>query len=209
MPIARTLKRLESWTSTAFLVAGALFLVALGLTVQELSTAAQAVSPFIAIGAFVATFVALFGMYSRLPGPNSTFAIAGVFTAALAVISVLSQLVYVVGSHLLLGTALQGRNSPPAATVLFLVILVSFGLSFLFYGIASLRNGDTPGMIGGLMLVIVLVWPGYAVLEQVLGLIDFNPIAIFFLVAFALLAIGHLLRTESVGPAQAEQKTFS
>lgn len=200
---------LAKWTPTAFLAAGVLFLLGLGLTVQEMSSIANTLSPFVAVAAFIATFIGLFGLYTWLAETDSRLPLAGLLLAALALLSVLVLLVYVVGSNLLLGTPLQGEGVPAGINILFLLTPVSAGLSFLVYGVASLLTSTPSQVVGVLMMVPVLAWPGYVVVEQVLGVVDLNPIAVFVVVAVTLLVIGYLLRTEATRTEHTAPSTAS
>lgn len=188
-------KSLEGQAATAFLVAGVLFPVGLVLTVQDASSILDTVSPFLAVGALVATFVGLFGMYPRLAEPAPKTALAGVLSATVALLAIVTLLVSVVGSALLFGTSLQGEVG--IAPVMFLLTLVTAGLSFLLFGVAGLRTGVPSRVVGALMLVPAVAWPGYMAVDRLLpGDIRFLPIAVFAVVALALLGVGYRLWTE-------------
>jgi hypothetical protein len=185
---------LEKGAAPAFIIAGVAFLVGLVLTVQDAVSVLNTLSAFLAAGALLTTFVGLLGMYPRLDDSAPRLALVGVLAAAVALVSVTTLLAYVVGSALLLGTPMQGEIG--IAPVLFLLGLVTAGLSFLTFGVASVRTRVPSRTVGMLLLIPAVAWPGYMAVDRLLpGDIRFLPLVVFAVVALVLLAIGYLLRT--------------
>ena len=107
-----------------------------------------------------------------------------------------------VGSALLLGTPMQGEIG--VAPVLFLLGLVTAGLSFLTFGVTSVRTRVPWRTVRMHLLIPAVAWPGYMAVDRLLpGDIRFLPLVVFSVVSLVLLAIGYLLRT---GPPPVDRR---
>lgn len=197
-------KALERRTATAYFAAGVTFLVSIVLTVQEVLPLLNTAGALLVVGGLLATFAGLFGTYPWVKDAAPRLARIGLATTVVASSAITALFVVVVGSNLLFGTPIQGAGSPSAAPVLFMVTLVSAGVSFLLYGIAALRTGVPSRAIGALMLTPALAWPGYMAAHHLVGeQISYLPLVVFAIVSVVFLTIGHRLSsTPSVDTAE-------
>lgn len=193
---------LEQWSSTAFLVAGGLFLGYAAIKGASMFAGVTPPSAFSVSHGLVALLVTVFGLfrlYPRLSDNTPRLSLAGV------VVTVMSGIITVVLLLWLVVTTLQIEGYPTipadapawtAAALLLSFLLLAGG--FLLFGLASLRTTVFSRMVALLLLVPAAGWIGLMVAHMLfpsgdyLGLLAYTPISV------ALLAIGYLLHTGGI-----------
>lgn len=186
---------LERWSVAAFIVAGIVRLMNMSISQINLST--ELAVPSWALSwtltvAYVALIVALLGLYPRLVDRSPWLSRVGILTIALAAVGQLG----IIGVELLLA----GEVPPGPLEMLPLLVLVFTPLSFLLFGVASLRTGAFSGAIGVLMLVAAGSMVGLVAGVFVLDNLQVLRISTG-MYSIAVMAIGYLLHTSPV-PAE-------
>lgn len=205
----------ERWNSlvetgpTAFIIGG---LGLLGLSVVgALDTADLVSSPawlhaILGLGGVLVVFIGLLGFYPVVADVAPRLSLGGVLTSALGGAAIT---VGVVGSAVIALTTQQTFGAgpswgPPLLALAFILAL----LSFLAYGIASLRTSSPSRIIGLLLLVPVVVFLGQALLLLSKILTDTvlasAQLALAAIAAIALVAVGYRLRTDTAETEQPE-----
>lgn len=189
----RAWKSLERSSSTAFLIAGLMFVVADTTVVAVLITDTESSilmggQAFIAAG-WTAALTGLLGLYPGLADRSRRLAQA---SAVFAVIGVLTFAVMAVGSLVYFTGVLSGDPSTFVPVLLPGVVIGSL-LAFVSTSIASLRTNAGSRAVGAFLLVPSVIF--------VLNVSSPNsPEILLFIdsgLALAMLSIGYLLRRES------------
>lgn len=200
-------KTVEQWSSTAFLIAGFLWLLDTVLLGVELVTAISilgtpgAINGVLYISGTVIAIVGLLGLFPRLAGHTPRLARISATLVAVASVAITSFLIWFI-----IDTPLK-LHSPPE--VLFLLGILVATLGFLLFGIASVKTEVPSRTVGYLVLGIpatllggiLLVYVGYGGNSP-----DWTSPAIGVLMAAFLLAIGYGLRTQP-GPTTGTELT--
>lgn len=192
---------LEQWSSTVFLVAGGLLLgyaIVQGVnTFTGVTVPSWLATAYGGITLLVPVF-GLLGLYPRLRDHTSRLSLAGV------VVTVLSGFLTLVLLLQLVVTALQMSGLPevPAdvPTWTAAALLVGFlllAVSFLLFGLASLRTPVVSRTVGLLLLVPAAGWIGLIVANLILPSGPYLGVAAYTPIGVAVLAIGYLLNAES------------
>lgn len=200
------LRTLERWSPAGFVVSGLGFLLGLALLLVDAVTAVTVseimISVFTVPGALALSLVALPGYYRYVADASPTLALGGVVAAA---ISGASVALVVVGGVALDLLGISGFTEEGPLMFGFFLWLLAFFLSMLFYGVASTRTGE-PSRVVGLLLLVVIVEPGAALLNDVTA-VDLGVFVLYATLAVAggaFLAVGYLLRSESTSPGQTD-----
>lgn len=188
--------RLERWSPTGFMLGGVGFLTALVLLlVDEMSAITvpeMALSVVVVPSLFVLTVFALPGFYPYVADGSPRLALIGGVAGFVAGAVMTFQTVAKAALHML---GILGFTEEGPLVGLFFILLFAFFLSVLFYGIASVQSGEPSRLIGALLLLII-VEPGSALLNDVIGL-ELGIAILYVTVGVAgaaLLAIGYQLR---------------
>lgn len=202
----------EQWSPTAFLVAGVLLLGY--ATLQGINTFLSVTLPSAALVlyggiALLASVFALVGLYSRLRDHAPRLALAGVATAILSGLLTFVSLLWVVAATLQMGGLPDiPADAPVWTAVATLLGFLLLAVSFLLFGIASLRIPAVSRTVGLLLLVPTAAWVGLVVGNAIL-----NPeghllaVAAYTPISLAVLAIGYRLRTKGGPTDRAEPAT--
>lgn len=190
-------KRLEQWSPIGFIIGGGGFLVALALLVADGMTAVTVpeivISVVVVPSLFALTVLGLPGFYPYVADASPRLALAGAVAGFVAGGVLLFMTVTKTALHVL---GIIGFTEDGPLVGLFFLILFAFFLSVLFYGIASVRSGE-PSRLVGILLLVIIVEPGAALLNDVIGL-DFG-IAVLYVTlgvaGVALILIGYGLRS--------------
>lgn len=139
---------LERWSATAFIVAGALFLITSILFGSE--TITDISHPWWLTGLFglsglLASFTGLAGVYPQLTDRAPRVARAGVTTMVIAGIALVAFPLCQIGKT-------WGLDLQPLPIVVFLLAILGTIGGFLLFGIASLRTRVPSRAVGGLLL---------------------------------------------------------
>lgn len=186
----RQWESLENWGPIGFFVAGILLLFGLALLWFDIFQGVSAALAFIGV---ICVFIGLFGMYPRMNDTAPNLALAGLVAVTIALISI--------G----VGIPLRVGIGPDPGPLPWMVGIVSGGVSFLLYGVASVWTRTPSLEVGLLLLVPAVAWPGYFAVEQLLGRqIGWLPLAAFAIVAVAMLATGYLLHVGYAPPDRAK-----
>lgn len=158
------LAMLEPWSSTLFLVAGALFLIAaannsLQIVIDGYDPATISV-PFLLVG-LVAAFVGISGLYSRLRQRSPKLAGLSLGVIALAFVGVIVLLIWAIANY----SGLASEPAPPLA----LGTLALMILGFVLAGITVIQTETYPGRVGILLVIeaiaLVFVFAGPALFQ--------------------------------------------
>jgi hypothetical protein len=154
----------EPWSSTLFLLAGALFLIAavnnsLQIFIDGYDPAAISV-PFLLIG-LVAAFIGISGLYSRLREQSPTLAGLGLGVIVLALVGVTVLLIWAIANY----SGIASEPAPPVA----LGTLAMMILGFVLAGITVLRTEAYPRLVGLLLITeavaLIFVFAGPALFQ--------------------------------------------
>lgn len=203
------LKVLESWSPTAFLLAGVLllgFVVLSGITAftevlagvnRALVGAAVVGSGFLGL---IVAVVGLLGLYPRLREPAPRLSRAGLG----ALLGALTGILVVIGTIAVVGPPEAPGDVPSFVPPIFILSGVLIMLGYALFAAASLRTSTPSRRIGLLLAVpaVVLLWH-YAALaafgsQHVFEVLDYTVISSTFL------AIGYLLRAQTVSATSTE-----
>lgn len=206
MPLVSTQqwKSLERRSSTAFLVAGVMFVVDAALVGAMIAGVADRLllvgQAFIAAG-WTAGFIGLLGSYSELADRSTWLARAG---ATFVVIGIVVFVVMGIASLAYFADVLSGDLQTLVPIFLPGVIIGSV-LGFLTFGVASLRTEVHSRTVGVLFIVLAL-FPVVNILSGVAGFERTLTFAIVIGLALVNFAIGYLLRNEdsSTGDMEVE-----
>lgn len=189
--------RLERWSPIGFIIGGGGFLCSVVLLLVDAMTAVTvpelALSAVVIPSLFALSVFGLPGFYPYVADASPRLALAGGIAGVVAGAVMLFQTVAKTALHVL---GVVGFTEDGPLIGLFFVLLFVFFLSVLFYGIASLWTGEPSRLIGALLLLIV-VEPGSALLNDVLGL-DLGITVLYVTLAIAgvaLFVIGYQLRS--------------
>lgn len=195
-------KSFESWSSTAFLVAGAVLLGYAGLKGAEIVTGVvmpDALKVTIGhLGLLIPVF-GLLGLYPQLRDAAPRLSLAGV---VMSVVSAVCSIV-LLGKLTQLTLTMEGYPAVPGDTpiwgaIVLITSLLAIMLGFFLVGTASLRTDAVSRTISYLLLVPVVMWiallflTGVGVDGTVTGVLVYVPIGA------TLLTIGNRLRHDSV-----------
>ena len=181
-------KRLERWSPIGFIVGGTGFLVSLALLlVSEMSavTVPEIVLSVVVIPSLLAlTVFALPGFYPYVADASPRLALIGGVAGFVAGAVMAFQLVAKSALHVL---GIIGFTEDGPLIGLFFLLMFALFLSVLFYGLASVRSGE-PSRLVGLLLLVIVVEPGAALLNDVLGF-DFGIAILYVTLGVAGLAM--------------------
>jgi hypothetical protein len=181
-------KRLERWSPIGFMVAGVGFLLSLALLlVGEISavTVPEIVLSVVVIPSLLAlTVFALPGFYPYVADTSPRLALIGGVAGFVAGAVMVFQLVAKSALHVL---GIIGFTEDGPLIGLFFLLMFALFLSVLFYGLASVRSGE-PSRLVGLLLLVIVVEPGAALLNDVLGF-DFGIEVLYVTLGVAGLAM--------------------
>lgn len=196
---------LEQNSSTAFLLAGLMFIVAATTVVAVLGTNTERSvlmggQAFIAAG-WTAALIGLLGLYPGLVNRSRRLAQA---SAVFAVIGVVTFAVMAIGSLVYFTGILRGD---PSTFMPFLLPGVFIGSLFAFvsFSIASLRTDAYSRKVGIFLLIPSIIFIGNVSSSS-------SPNVLLFIdggLALAMLAIGYLLRMETSLPDHEEERSLS
>ena len=199
-------KRLERWSQIGFMVTGVASLLSLALLlVGEISavTVPEIVLSVVVIPSLLAlTVFALPGFYPYVADASPRLALIGGVAGFVAGAVMVFQLVATSALHVL---GIIGFTEEGPLIGLFFLLLFALFLSVLFYGLASVRSGE-PSRLVGLLLLVIVVEPGAALLNDVLGF-DFGIEVLYVTLGVAGLAmflIGYSLRDAATASDRAE-----
>lgn len=199
-------QRLEQWSPIGFIVGGLGTLIGVALLVLDTVTALtvpELVISVFTIPSYLALFaVALPGFYPYIADKSPRLARGGIVAVA---VGLLSLVVTIGGSIVLDLLGVSGFMEEGPLLAGFFLMLVAFLLGIVLYGIASVRTGE-PSRAIGVLLVLVVVEPGTALLNDLVG-VDIGINVAYLTLGFAgvaFLAIGLLLRTAAVSADRAE-----
>ena len=199
-------KRLERWSPIGFIVGGAGFLISLALLLVEAMSAVTVpeivLSVVVIPSLFALTVFALPGFYPYVADASPRLALIGGVAGFVAGAVMTFQTVAKTVLHVL---GIIGFTEDGPLIGLFFLLLFAFFLSVLFYGVASVRS-EEPSRLVGLLLLLIVVEPASALLNDVVGL-DFG-IAILYVTlgvaGLALVLIGYSLRSAATSSGRAE-----
>lgn len=206
------LDALEQWSGTIFLLAGGMVLTTAVINALDLITAIDtqqgvllAIEGFTGFGGVVLSFVGLLSLYPRLAEPIPRLARTGFRLAFvpgtffIAVFVVCSTLAAALG---LPSLKLLIPSFPLATKTVLLLYAVALGL----FGIGSFRTSVPSRMVGGLLLVLALVW--FSLFGAIQVFTEGTPIWVTFvqtsIMAVSMGAIGYELRLAPESLSQAD-----
>lgn len=189
----RVLSSLEKWSSTVFLVAGVLLLVAAVATgiewltdVTGLTNGPLGVAAFIGM---VVSYVGLLGLYPRLDDENSRLALVSVLLVLVPLVVIIVE----VGSVVLGFGPLYGLLIASAGFLL-------FALGIALFGVASLRSRTTSNAAGASLFAYSGAWVAFIGIGQIYGF-PVSGGALFGIsvtMTVSLLALWYVLRGDTV-----------
>ena len=199
-------KRLERWSPIGFMVAGVGFLLSLALllvdTMSGVTVSEMVMSVVVIPNLLALTVFALPGFYPYVADASPRLALIGGVAGFVAGAVMAFQLVAKSALHVL---GIIGFTEEGPLIGLFFLLMFALFLSVLFYGLASVRSGE-PSRLVGILLLVIIVEPGAALLDDVLGF-DFG-IAILYVTlgvaGLALSLIGYSLRDAATASDRAE-----
>jgi hypothetical protein len=202
---ARVWPPLENRSSEAFLVAGTLLLASPAHLGIELVGAFSLTSWVVALFVFPGLFAALVGvsgLYPQLADQSPRLALtAGVITTSTGAMLV-GLLGWILGASLLNAVSTLSLGMPP--DIAFVTLSVSMTLSFLSFGIASLRSAAPSRAVGLLLLSFATPWILAVAATLVYGSTfpEWLLLLIYGPVPLIMLATGYTLRTPSTLTAE-------
>jgi hypothetical protein len=204
---SRAWNALESWSSTAFLIAGGLLLLfvvlsGLGAFTNVLGEGAVVGAAVVGSGLFglILAVVGLLGLYPRLSESAPRLSRGGLGALAVA----LTGILVVIGTLAIVGPPEAPGDVPSFVPPIFISSGILIMLGYALFAVASIRTNTPSRRIGLLLAVpgIVLLWHYIALAafgsQHVFEIIDYTVISTAFL------TIGFLLRTESVSVTSTE-----
>lgn len=203
-------KRLESWSSTAFLLAGTLlvgFVIISGAAaftdaVREQGAAVGAAVVGTGLFGLVAAVLGLLGLYPRVRPPAPWLSRGGLVALVLGVVGIL----VLIGTLVVVGPPEQPGDVPAFIPPIFISSGVLIMLGYLLTAAASIKT-STPSRRIGLLLAV----PGIMLLWHYVALALFGSQTLFEMVdytiiAAALLAVGYHLRADPGAPTSVERE---
>ena len=199
-------KRLERWSPIGFMVGGVGSLLSLALllvdTMSGVTVSEMVISVVVIPNLLALTVFALPGFYPYVADASPRLALIGGVAGFVAGAVMAFQLVAKSALHAL---GIIGFTEDGPLIGLFFLLMFAFFLSVLFYGIASVRSGE-PSRLVGILLLVIIVEPGAALLNDVIGL-NFG-IAVLYVTlgvaGLALFLIGYSLRDAATASDRAE-----
>lgn len=195
-------KVLESWNTSAFLVAGVLALGYALLKGLKAYAGLTVITVYdVGAGGFVllAPVVALLGLYPRLRTGAPRISIGAVVTATVAGLGTVAIMVQLVVRTLTTeGYPEIPGDGPAWPVVVLLVVFVTLALSFLFTAIATSRTEAASRSVAWLLAVPFLAWIGLIVANVIFPSGDYLGLYAYAPVGASLLIIGHRLRTDGI-----------
>ena len=168
-----------------------------GVTVSEMVISVVIIPSLLALTVF-----ALPGFYPYVADASPRLALIGGVAGFVAGAVMAFQLVAKSVLHVL---GIIGFTEDGPLIGLFFLLLFAFFLSVLSYGLASARSGE-PSRLVGILLLVIVVEPGAALLDDVIGL-NFG-IAVLYVTlgvaGLALFLIGYSLRDAATASDRAE-----
>lgn len=202
---------LGQWNPIAFLVSGAGLLIAFTLlVVDEVATVnvpELAISVFIVPSLLALFLVGLPGFYPFVADGSPRLALGGVVTATVGAVTISVAVLGKITLHFL-GVIGFTEEGPLVAG--FLIAMLTFFLSVLLYGVASVRSRE-PSRTVGLLLLVIIVEPAAVLLNDAFG-VDVGIVIAFLTLGIAgtaFLAIGYSLRTNSTADSHVEAPSDS
>jgi hypothetical protein len=204
---SRAWDALESWSSTAFLIAGGLLLLfvlltGLGAFTNVLGEGAVVGAAVVGSGLFglILAVIGLLGLYPRLSGAAPRLSRGGLGSLGVA----LTGIFVVIGTLAVVGPPEAPGDVPSFVPPIFISSGMLIMLGYVLFAVASIRT-NTPSRRVGLLLAvpgIVLIWHYIALAvfgsQHVFEIIDYTVISMTFL------TIGVLLRTEGFSVTRTE-----
>lgn len=202
--MSRIWTRLEQSNPTVFLIGGVLLL---SYAVLEGVSAFAGMEPQTALKTGYGGIVllvpvfALLGLYPHLHEHTPRLSRAGLVTTILSGFLTLVLLVWLVGVTLQMDGLPEIPADAPVWTAAALLLgFLLLAVSFLLFGLASLRTPVVSRTVALLLLVPAAGWFGLMVANVVLPSGDYLGFAAYTPISVAVLAIGYLLRTTAVSP---------
>ncbi len=210
MPISTThwWEGLEKRNAEVFLVAGVLLL---SYAVLEGLSAFAGVRPHSAVKTGYGGIVllvpvfGLLGLYPRLRDHTPRLSRAGVGTTILSGLLILILLVWLLGMTLRMQSLPAIPADAPAWTAAALLVgFLLLAVSFLMFGLASLRTTVVSRRIALLLLVPAAGWFGLMGANVVLPSGDYLGFLAYTPISVAVLAVGYLLQDQDARPGHEE-----
>lgn len=201
---------LEEWSPTVFLVAGALLLGYAILQGIHTFTGVTVPSAFATVYGgitLLAPVFGLFGLYPRLRGHMPRLALAGVVATILSGLLTLVLLLQLVVTTVQMDGLPEIPADAPAWTAAALLLgFLLLAVSFLLFGLASLRTPVVSRIVALLLLVPAVAWFGLIVASAILPSGRYLAVVAYTPIGVAVLAVGYLLRTEAGPTDRAERR---
>lgn len=201
---------LESWSSTAFLLAGVLlfgFVIISGAAaftdvVREQGAVVGATVMVTGLFGLVAAVIGLIGLYPRLGQTAPRLSRAGLGALALGLTGILVS----IGTLAVVGPPEQPGDVPAFIPPIFISSGVLIMTGYLLFAGVGIRT-STPSRRIGLLLAV----PGIVLLWHYVALAAFGSQTIFEMIDYtiisaALLTVGYLLRDETATTTTVEQE---
>lgn len=184
---------LERWNSTAFLVAGGLFVLPTAIYGFGAATGAgNIVSPVVIFVSMLVVLVGLLGLYPSLAHEDSTLALGAVSLLAVTAVVIISTLAAI---------ALPAGPTfgKPHFLAIVTTVVVGSTLTLATFGGACLRTGVHSRLVGGSLLVMAA--GDFSILVAMLVYGDPTPAWVGFVVGVlfvvSLGSVGYVRRTEA------------
>lgn len=202
-----TWKVLESWSPTAFLIAGVLllgFVVLTGLTAYTdiLGEGSLVGAVLVGSGLFglIIAVIGLLGLYPQLSGPSPRLSRGGLGALVAALIGVL----VVIGTLAVVGPPEAPGDVPSFVPPVFILSGVLIMLGYALFAAASLRTSTPSYRIGWLLVIPVIILLWHYIALAVFGSRHLFEMFDYTVISVAFLTIGYLLRNESGSTANPE-----
>lgn len=193
--------QLEDWSYLGFLVGGLLLLVSFVLVgvrdVMAVDMPELLISVFALPGVAVILLIGLLGFYPHLSDAAPRLSLGGAVLSAIGGIALIVTTIGAIILQLTTETGFTQAEDNPLLLVLFFLVMGSFLLSFLFYGIGSVLT-QQPSLLIGVLLLIAGVEPGSPFLFDVVG-VDPGPLGAEItlgIAALAMVGVGVVLRAD-------------
>lgn len=209
---SRVWNALESWSSTAFLLAGGLLLLfvvlsGLGAFTDALGEGAVVGAAVVGSGLFglILAVIGLLGLYPRLSESAPRLSRGGLGSLALA----LTGIFVVIGTLAVVGPPEAPGDVPSFVPPIFISSGVLIMLGYVLFAAASIRT-ETPSRRIGLLLAV----PGVVLFWHYIALTAFGSQTVFEIIDYTIisttfLTIGFLLRTDTVMVTRSEPSADS
>lgn len=184
---------LERWSSTLLLVAGGLIVGHAAIRGIEAFTEMPVPADVFAPAGYLVALLGLFGLYPSLVEEEPTFARAAAVVAAVPFAGWIVISTWSLGE--LAGVLPDQAVALPGA--FFVVHLVTVVLTYVLFGVSSLRADAQDGTIGLLLLAPALLFVGMVVGDALVGYAAVGAFAVGTGQALVHLAIGSALQTAS------------